>query len=180
MNETKIVAQKTIRKSKLFEIIQSTVKLPNNKENVYEDVYIQPSVFVFPLTAKNEIYLIYEYRYLLKKTVISAVAGFCEKRETSIQAAKRELKEEAGLIASQWEEILRLNTENSVVKSQKHLFLARELEKVEEALEEDENIRLVKMSIDEAVKKIFTGEISGAGTIIGILLLDQLRREKKI
>lgn len=180
MSETKIVAQKIIHKYRLFEIAQNTIKLPNDKENVYEDIYVQPSVFIFPLTAKNEIYLIYEYRYLLNKRVLSAVAGFCEKGETSIQSAKRELAEEAGLVASHWEEVLRVETENSLVKSRKHLFLARELEKVERSLEEGEDIELVKMPLKEAVKKVFKGEISGAGTMIGILLLDRLRREKKI
>lgn len=175
-----IIAQKTIHKSKLFEIVQNTVKLSDNKEKIYEDVYVHPSVFVFPITDKNEIYLIYEYRYLLKKTVLSAIAGFNEKGETSVQTAKRELKEETGLAAFQWEELLRLNTENSVVKSVKHIFLAKELEKVEDALEEDEDIKLVKMPLYEAVEKVFNGEVSGAGTIIGILLLDKLRREKKL
>lgn len=180
MSDLNADVQEKIYKSRLFEVTKSIVKLPNGKEKVYDDVYVHPSVFIFPLTNKNEIYLIYEYRYLLKKTILSAVAGFIEKGETSIQAAKRELKEEGGLAASQWEELLRFNTENSVVYSQKHLFLARDLEVVEKALEEDEEIKLVKISMREAVEKVFTGEISGAGTIIGILLLDKLRRQKKI
>jgi len=175
-----IITQKTIHKSKLFEINQNIVKLPSGGKNIHEDVYVRPAVFIFPLTDKNEIYLIHEYRYLLKKTVLSAVAGFSEKGETSIQTAKRELKEEAGLAASQWEELLRFNTENSVVKSQKYLFLAKELEIVEKALEEDEEIELTKMTISEAVEKVISGEISGAGTIIGIFLLDKLKKEKKI
>lgn len=180
MPHSTIIAQKTIFKSKLFKVVQDSVKLPNGKKSIYNDVYVDPSVFIFPVTEKNEIYLIYEYRYLLEKTVLQAVAGFNNKGEKAIQTAKRELKEEAGLAASQWEELLRINTENSVIKSQKYLFLARELEIVEKKLEEDEEIQLVKMSIPEAINKVFSGEISGAGTIIGIFLLDKLKREKKI
>ena len=106
--------------------------------------------------------------------------GGIKKGEGILKAVKRELKEEAGLAASQWEELLRFNTENSVVKSQKYLFLAKELEIVEKALEEDEEIELTKMTISEAVEKVISGEISGAGTIIGIFLLDKLKKEKKI
>lgn len=180
MSHSTIIAQKTVLKSKLFEIVQNTIELPNKSKHKHEDVYVRPAVYIFPITDKNEIYLIYEYRYLLKKTILSAIAGHCNKGETSIQAAKRELQEEAGLIASQLEELLRFNTENSVVFSQKHLFLAKELEIVEKSLEEDEEIELVKMPMCDAVEKVFSGEISGAGTIIGILLLDKLKREKRI
>lgn len=180
MPHSTITTQKTVFKSKLFEIVRSTVRLHQVGEHKHEDVYLRPAVFIFPLTDKNDIYLIYEYRYLLKKTVLSAVAGFSEKGETSIQTAKRELKEEAGVIASQWEELLRFNMSNSVVKSQNYLFLAKELEFTQKALEKDEEIELVKMTISEAVEKVFSGEISGTGTIIGILLLDKLKREKKL
>ena len=51
---------------------------------------------------------------------------------------------------------------------------------MQKALEEDEEIELTKMTISEAVEKVISGEISGAGTIIGIFLLDKLKKEKKI
>lgn len=180
MPHSSIISQKTILKSKKFEVVRNTIKLHNGEEKNYEDVYVNPAVFVFPITKENEIYLIYEYRYLLKKTVLSAIAGFNEKGETSIQTAKRELKEEGGIIASQWEELLRFNMSNSVVNSQNYLFLAKELEFTEQSLEKDEEIELIKMPIHKAVEKVFSGEASGTGTIIGIFLLDQLKREKKI
>lgn len=180
MKQPTIISQKTVYKSELFNIVETKLLLDNDKKHIYHDVEVQPTVFIFPLTNENEIYLVREYRYLLKKTVFSAVAGFVKNGETSIQAAKRELKEEAGLIASHWEELLRMNTENSVVKSQKHLFLAQDIEIENKSSEEDEDIEVIKIPLNEAVNKTISGEISGAGSIIGLLLLDKLKRERKI
>lgn len=180
MNNATILSQKIIYKADLFKITQTELKLTSGEKHVYQEIHVCPCVFIFPLTDKNEIYLIYEYRYLLKKKVLSAAAGFCKAGETSIQAAKRELKEETGLVAFQWEELSRINTENSVVESQKHLFLARDLEIAERNPEVDEEIKIIKMPLREAINKVFTGEISGTGSIIGILLLDRLNRERKI
>lgn len=180
MSNIKILSQKTIHKADLFDVAQTKLESANGKKQIHQDVYVRPSVFVFPLTEKNEIYLIYEYRYLMKKTVLSAVAGFINNGETSIQAAKRELREETGLTANHWEEVYRVESANSVVKASSYLFLAKDLEGGERKPEEDEEIKLVKMSLLEAIEKIMIGEINDAKSIIGIFLLDKLKRERKL
>lgn len=180
MKQPTIISQKTVYKAELFNVLETKLVLDGNKKHTKHDIEVKPTVFIFPLTDKNEIYLIYEYRYLLGKTVLSAIAGFVQNGESSIQAAKRELKEETGLVASHWEELLRMNTENSVVKSQKHLFLAKNIDITNKSLEDDEIIEVTKIPLEQAVNKILNNEISGAGSIIGILLLDKLKKERKI
>lgn len=180
MANIKIVSQKVIFKSELFDIIKTRLELANKTKKAREDVKVRPSVFVFPFSSKNEVYLIDQYRYLQKRRVLQAVAGFVEEGETSVQAAKRELKEETGLSAFSFEELLRVETANSVVKSLSYLFLAKDLEEGERNLTELEEIRLVKISLIDAIKKIFSGEIIDAKTMVGLFLLDKLKREKKL
>ena len=117
---------------------------------------------------------------MLKKTIIEAVAGHMEKKETTIAAAKRELKEEAGIEAQQLEEIARIEMSGSVFKSKVHLFLAKGLEIGDNKPDDDEEISVIKMPLALAVEKVMSGEINHASSVIGILMLDNLRREKKL
>ncbi|MFH1832575.1 MAG: NUDIX hydrolase [Candidatus Levyibacteriota bacterium] len=180
MANIKIVSQKIISRSKLFDVLKTKLELSNGSKRSYESIKVRSDVFIFPLLNKDEIYLIDQYRYLQKGRVLQAVAGFVEDKETSVQAAKRELKEETGLTAFNFEELLRVELANSVVKSLSYLFLAKDLEEGEQSLTESEDIKLVKISLADAIKKIFSGEIIDAKTIVGLFLLDKLKREKKL
>ena len=117
---------------------------------------------------------------MLEKTVLEAISGYVDKKETTITAAKRELKEEAGITAHQLEEIARVEMAGSVFNSKGYLFLAKGLELGETDLDEDEEISIVKMPLGQAVEKVMIGEIAHASSMIGILMLDKLRAQKKL
>jgi len=176
------ITEKTIHKADLFEVKEQTIT-GKNKTKKYQIVQRRPTVLVFPLTSSNEIYLLSQYRTLFDKIILEAVAGHVDPGENPLKAAKRELKEEAGISARQWEELLRVESSASVVRSNMHLFLAKGLEEGESNLggeEEDEEIVVIKMSLSEAINKIVNREIVDGPTIIGLLFLDKLRREKKL
>lgn len=175
----KIVSQKKVFKAELFEVEETKIQL-NKNIKTYDDIYRKPTVSVFPLTNLYEIYLISEYRRLHKKNVLAAVAGFVNEGESTLNAARRELKEETGIIAAHWEEIARIEMAASVIKATSHLFLAKGLEIEKPALEEDEKITLIKLPLSKAVEKVMLGEINISPAVIGILLIDKLKREKKI
>ncbi len=178
---TKILSEKeTFKAENAFTVKKLQLELPNGKKIVHYIAQRVPAISVFPLTEKYELYLISEYRYLLKKTVLEAVAGRVDKGENFLSAAKRELKEEAGITASICEELTRIELSSSFFRATQRLFLAKDLEISGQELEEDETIEVVKIPLEEAVKKVMSGEIETAATIIGILMLDKLRREKKL
>lgn len=180
MSGWKVISQKSILKARFFEVKEEEVLLPNNKKHTYTIVERQPTVNIFPLTESYDLYLTSEYRHMFKKRILGAVAGHIDKNETSLAAAKRELKEEVGMSASQWEEIARIQTAASVVKATSHLFLARDLLDGKSNPEAGEDIVLVKLPLKEAVAKVMSGEINNAPTMIGILMLDKLETEGKL
>lgn len=180
MSQWKIVSQKSVFKAKLFDVKEIVFKNSNGKEKTHHIAERNSIVVIFPLTDQDEIYLISEYRYMLGKTVLEAVAGHIERKETAIAAARRELKEETGISAHQLEEIARVEMSASVFKSKSSLFLAKSLEMGENKLDDDERIALVKMPLEEAVGKVMSGEINHSASMLGILLLDKLRRQKKM
>ena len=180
MNGCKLVSQKKVFGAKLFDVKEVTIRLPNGAKRIHQIAQRHPTVSVFPLTDSYEIYLVSQYRYMLKKVTLEAMAGFINKDEAPLGAAKRELEEECGIVASQWEELARVEMAASVFKACAHLFLAKGLEKGVSHPDEDEDIKTIKIPLGDAVKKVMTGEINHSASMIGILLLDKLRSENKL
>ncbi len=180
MSRWKIISQKSVFKAELFNVKEVVFGTKDGKRKIHHVAERVPVVSVFPLTDSYEIYLISQHRHMLQKTVLEAVAGYIKNKETSIAAAKRELKEETGIGAHQLEELARIEMAGSVFRSKLHLFLAKGLEMGDSNLDDDEEIAVVKMPLDEAVGKVMAGEINHSSSMLGILLLDKLRREKKL
>lgn len=180
MSQWKIVSQKPVFKAELFNVREVVFKDKKGKRKTHHIVERDTTIAVLPLTDQYEVYLISEYRYMLDRVILGAVAGFVKGRESAIAAAKRELQEETGIISHQLEEIARVEIAASVIKSRMHIFLAKGLEMGDNKLDEDEEIKVVKMPLELAVEKVMLGEINHAASMIGILMLDKLKRDKKL
>lgn len=179
MNTFETISSKNVFHADHFDVKELQVILPNTKKAVYHIVERKPTVSVLPINEKYELYLIFESKPETKEKLLKCVSGYIESGESPLKAAQRELKEETGIEAAQWEFLQKVET-NGVIQSQSNIFLAKELEVLKPKFEDDEDIRLVKIPLQEAVKKILSGEIVLSSTIIGILLLDRLKREKKL
>lgn len=179
MDKWKIISQKRILDAGLFNVDQLKIRF-NDKEISHYVAKRRPAVSVFPITENLEIYLVSQYRYLLEQQTLEAMAGFIKKGEAPLAAAKRELKEEIGLTAVYWDELAKIEHTASAFRARAYLFLAKDLKQGDQQQDEDEDITVVKLKLDDAVKKVMIGEINHAASMIGILMLDKLKREGKI
>jgi len=90
-----------------------------------------------------------------------------------IESAKRELKEETGLIANDWQELMRLHTSNSVTDERGLVYIAKNLTQGETAFEETEELLIQKLPLEEAIERVLSGEITDAISVAGLLKLAQ-------
>jgi 8-oxo-dGTP pyrophosphatase MutT (NUDIX family) len=178
---TKILKEQTIlSEENAIEVRKVDLEFPNGRKASHYIVERVPVSVVFPITAHNQIYLIYQYRYLLGKKILEAVSGRIEKGESALKTARRELLEEAGISAGSFEELSKIELASSFFRAKVSLFLARDLEVGKQELEDSEEIEVVRMPISEAIKKVMSGEIQSASTIAGILMIDRLKKEGKL
>jgi ADP-ribose pyrophosphatase len=104
--------------------------------------------------------------------------GGIEPGEDPLSCARRELQEEVGLHANNWQHLTTVDPFTTIMQSPTRLYLATELSPVPQTLEGTEPIETVVMPIDQAVEAIESGLITHAPTCVAILLVN--RRVKAV
>jgi 8-oxo-dGTP pyrophosphatase MutT (NUDIX family) len=92
--------------------------------------------------------------------------------ESPLECAQRELAEEIGRSAGDWQPLKRFYTSPGFATEEIHLFLARELYEVERRPEDEERIEIVEVPLDELEGAI--ERCRDAKSLVGLLLLQRL------
>jgi len=92
---------------KSIEVLDKVVRLPDDRV-VHRDIvtYAGGAVCVVAVTTDNQVVLVRQYRPAPEKVMLEIPAGRRNVREHFLTAAKRELREETGYVASSWENVL--------------------------------------------------------------------------
>lgn len=168
--EEKKVAGEWIYQGIILDLKIDTVILPDGNRTTREVVVHQGAVAIVAVTEAEEILLVKQFRYPVGQVLLEIPAGKLEKGEDPLECAKRELSEETGCAAEEWQPISTFYTTPGFSDEIMHLYLAKKLYKNEQTADTDEFIEVQQVSLDSAVQKVFSGEIKDAKSIAGILL----------
>jgi 8-oxo-dGTP pyrophosphatase MutT (NUDIX family) len=139
---------------------------PDGEEGAFGIVEMKPGVSVLPVGDDGTVYLVRVYRYTLDRDSLEALAGGVEEDEDPVDAARRELREEAGIEAKDLIDLGVVEQLTEVVVSPDHLFLARGLSFTASDREETEQIERVAVPLDQAVQWALDGTISHAASVV--------------
>ena len=167
LREIKISSQE-IFQGKIINLRIDTVQLPNGKEATREVVEHPGAVAVVAINETNEIVLIRQYRAAIDEVIIEIPAGKLELGEDPLICAKRELEEETGYQAGQWEKVFTFYTTPGFSDEKMYLYLAKDIKILEQSLDEDEFVEIFYMPISQAISDCRNGQIKDAKTILGI------------
>ena len=173
-----------------WQILDSEVKYENNWIQVVHQKVINPSggegiygtvnfkniaVGVVPIDQDGNIWLVGQYRFPLNEYSWEIPEGGCPKGEEVLDTAKRELKEETGLIAQEWKLISKLHTSNSVCNEVAYIYLAESITQSESQPEETEQLQVKKVSLKEALMMVLDDKITDSMSVAGILKVARLK-----
>ncbi|MEM7455101.1 MAG: NUDIX hydrolase [Planctomycetota bacterium] len=143
---------------------------PDGKDGQHVVVTMKPGVCVLAIDDNNNVHLTSEFHYGVGRVSLEAVSGGIEPGEDPDLTARRELQEELGLEAANWEYLTTVDPFTTIVVSPTRLYIATGLKEVERDLEGTEQIERVTLSLDEAIARIASGEITHAPTCVGLLM----------
>lgn len=142
---------------------------PDGNDGQHVVVMMKPGVCVLAMDESNNVYLTSEFHYGVGRYSLEAVSGGIEPGEAPELTARRELQEEIGLVAENWEHVGSVDPFTTIVVSPTQLYLVNGLSSVPRDPEGTELIDLVTMPLDDAIEKIDQGEITHAPTCVLLL-----------
>lgn len=175
-NPWKVLKTTNIYDNPWISVKEDAVLNPAGNNGIYGTVHFKNKALgIIPLDANNYTWLVGQYRYPLNEYSWEIPMGGGELNEDLLSSAKRELKEETGLVADKWTKILRIHTSNSVTDEEGFVFLAEELTQYQPEFEETEQIIIKKLPLSDAISMVMQGKITDSISMAGLLLLARLK-----
>lgn len=169
-NPWKKLSEKEYYDNAWITVAEHQVINPSGKAGIYGKVHFKnKAIGIVPIDEEGNTWLVGQYRYTLDEYSWEIPMGGGPENEDILESAKRELKEETGLIANEWQNILRIHTSNSVTDEEGFIFLAKGLVQGETEFEETEQLEIRKLPLVEALKMVMNGGITDSISIAGLL-----------
>ncbi len=174
----KEVSSQTVYEGRLFDVRKDIVSLPDGKTSDREYVLHPGAVMVVPLIEPASVLLERQYRYPLHDHFYELPAGKKEPGEDPSLTAKRELLEETGYVAEEWQHLGTLHPSVGYSDEVVELFLAARMRYEKQNMDEGEFLEVSIVPLEEAIEWVKARKITEIKTILGLFWLDRILRER--
>ncbi|MGL5033986.1 MAG: NUDIX hydrolase [Microcystaceae cyanobacterium] len=168
-----LIKQRLLYQGRKFNYEVSQRRLPNGVEGEWESIQHPGGALAVPITKDNRLVLVKQYRFTVEGRLLEFPAGTVELTENPAETIKRELEEETGYRAHQWQFLSKFALAPGYSDEFIYAYLAQDLEKLAEPpqQDEDEDIEVVLMTFDEFEQAILDGEPIDAKSIASYFLM---------
>ena len=178
-NPWKKISSKIVYKNPWLQLREDDVIRPDGSPGIYSVLEIGTSVGIVAVNENDQIILVGQWRYVHDKYSWEIpTGGIKDKKALPIEVAKRELKEETGLIAGNWVTLGTIDNSNGATDDVAHLFFATNLEQTEKELEPTEDITTKWILFEDALKMVLEGQITESCSVASILKVSMIRNSK--
>lgn len=157
------------------------VVTPAGGTGVYGTVHFKNiATGVVPIDGEGNVVLVGQYRFPLGAYSWEIPEGGGSRDIPALDSAQRELREECGLVANGWTEILNMDISNSVTDERGTIFLAWNLSTTSAQPDETEQLQVVRKPFWEVVARVKRGEIRDSMSVAGLLRVAFMAREGEL
>ena len=169
MDDYKRIARTLVKKGSIIDYYRDTIEVSNGHTVEWDFIDHKGAAAVLAVLDDGKILMVKQFRNALDRYTIEIPAGGLEPGEPTIEAAARECKEETGYTAGKIEPLISVNTTVAFCNEKIDIYLATELTKGEQSLDEDEYLGVEAYSLEELLSMIDEGKIKDSKTTSAIL-----------
>jgi ADP-ribose pyrophosphatase len=180
-DEFSVVDSEPVYTGKVVSLRRDVVRMSDGELAVREVVGHPGAVGVVAIDENDQVVLVNQYRHPLRARLDELPAGLLDVAdEPAVDAAQRELAEEARLSADRWETLIDLNPSPGFSDEAIRIFLARDLAEApypdDFVVEHEEATMTVRrVPLAEAVQAALDGRITNAAAVAGVLAAEVAR-----
>ena len=180
-NPWQITGEKIVYDNSWIHLTEFNVINPSGGKGIYGNVHFKNiAVGIIVLDDELNTYLVGQYRFTLNAYSWEIPEGGSPLNTDALENGKRELLEETGLVATQWEELFTMHLSNSVSDEKAIVYLARGLRQEKPEPEETEQLVVKKILFSEAVKMVDNGQITDSISVAAIYKVQLLLAQRKL
>ncbi|MBR6328123.1 MAG: NUDIX hydrolase [Lachnospiraceae bacterium] len=158
-----------VKKNHIFDLYEDTLELPDGRLVKHDFLFHKGASAVVPVMEDGRLILVRQYRNAIDRFTLEIPAGGRNSLDEDFEvAAKRELEEETGYRSEDLEHLITLKTAVAFCNENIEVYIARNLEKTKQHLDDDEFIDIHIYTLEEILAKIRNFEIQDAKTIAAV------------
>ncbi len=178
-NPWKTKSSREVYKNAWIRVREDHVIRPDGGPGIYGVIEIRPSVGVVAIDVEDRVALVGQWRYSLDRYSWEIPRGGSQPGETDmLEAAKRELAEETGVMARHWEKLGAVDICNGVANDVQTLFLATDLSATEMNLDPEEDITVEWKPFEDAVSMAMDGRITEVCSVAALFQVALSKRSR--
>ncbi len=167
-----VLRERVVYSDRWVRVILADVHLPNGRTYTYTTLWRVPGAAVVALDDQDRILLLQEYRHPLGQVVYQLPGGLVDEGESPLTTAQRELLEETGYHAEDWEQLGIVQDNPGLIDGATTLFLARGLRQVAEPHPEWTEFHAVGWySLDWLRQQVLAGHITDRVVLAALAFL---------
>jgi len=165
-----ILSREVVYKAHAFNIEKLHVRLPDSCERDYDLVSHNDSVTIVPIDEDGSIWFVSQYRMGCECDMLELPAGVMHESEEPGSCAAREVREEIGMAAGKLTYLGSAYLAPGYSSENNHIFLAEDLSQAPLAMDDDEFLKVQKITAVKAYEMAESGQIRDSKTLAALLL----------
>lgn len=168
--EFKRLNRELVHHGAIIDFYKDTVQVPNGNIVKWDFIGHKGAAAVVPVREDGKLLMVRQFRNALDRDTLEIPAGGLNGAEEPTRlAAARELEEETGYRSDDLELLITIRTTVAFCNEKIDIYVARNLIKSKQRLDEDEFINVEAYTVEELTDMIFQGKIEDSKTIAAVM-----------